>query len=440
MRWSTIPIYQQNASKCICDGARALGTLPFVLGEGDLFRARLLHFDAQDHALLVATHHIAFDGSHQIFLRELQALYARDASVAQPPPAAIDYADFAAWQRHQGTTPSPTSSSIGSLDLAANFPRSISRPTIRGRSCCRAGARARHSVSLPRCRLRWQISHVRKAPRSSWSLLAAFDVLLARHTHQEDILVGSPVADRPTIETEALIGCFINTVVLRCDLSGHPTFRTLLARVRDAVLDADAYKSVPFERVVEAVQPVRSLNRSPLFQVMFTAPSAPEHFELRGGATAELQDVDLGSSRFELLLSVVTGEKQLRGTFEYSTDLFDASTIQALAKRFEVLLAGVVADPTQCIHDIPILDDAQRSQLVERWNDTDVPCDTNRCMHELFEARAAADPNRSQSSTGTGHCAMASSMPTPTAWLITCGTVVLREARRLRCFSAGASR
>ena len=106
-------------------------------------------------------------------------------------------------------------------------------------------------------------------------LLAAFDVLLARHTHQEDILVGSPVADRPTIETEALIGCFINTVVLRCDLSGHPTFRTLLARVRDAVLDADAYKSVPFERVVEAVQPVRSLNRSPLFQVMFTAPSAP---------------------------------------------------------------------------------------------------------------------------------------------------------------------
>lgn len=223
-------------------------------------------------------------------------------------------------------------------------------------------------------------------------LLAAFDVLLARHTHQEDILVGSPVADRPTIETEALIGCFINTVVLRCDLSGHPTFRTLLARVRDAVLDADAYKSVPFERVVEAVQPVRSLNRSPLFQVMFTAPSAPEHFELRGGATAELQDVDLGSSRFELLLSVVTGEKQLRGTFEYSTDLFDASTIQALAKRFEVLLAGVVADPTQCIHDIPILDDAQRSQLVERWNDTDVPCDTNRCMHELFEARAAADP------------------------------------------------
>ena len=200
------------------------------------------------------------------------------------------------------------------------------------------------------------------------------------------------MADRPTIETEALIGCFINTVVLRCDLSGHPTFRTLLARVRDAVLDADAYKSVPFERVVEAVQPVRSLNRSPLFQVMFTAPSAPEHFELRGGATAELQDVDLGSSRFELLLSVVTGEKQLRGTFEYSTDLFDASTIQALAKRFEVLLAGVVADPTQCIHDIPILDDAQRSQLVERWNDTDVPCDTNRCMHELFEARAAADP------------------------------------------------
>ena len=194
------------------------------------------------------------------------------------------------------------------------------------------------------------------------------------------------MADRPTIETEALIGCFINTVVLRCDLSGHPTFRTLLARVRDAVLDADAYKSVPFERVVEAVQPVRSLNRSPLFQVMFTAPSAPSISSC--AAAAELQDVDLGSSRFELLLSVVTGEKQLRGTFEYSTDLFDASTIQALAKRFEVLLAGVVADPTQCIHDIPILDDAQRSQLVERWNDTDVPCDTNRCMHELFEARS----------------------------------------------------
>ena len=389
--------------------------------------------------MLVATHHIAFDGSHQIFLRELQALYARDASVAQPPPAAIDYADFAAWQRHQGTTPSPTSSSIGSLDLAANFhARFPDRPSAAARAV--EPGRARDIPSLSATLSAALADLAREEGATLFMvLLAAFDVLLARHTHQEDILVGSPVADRPTIETEALIGCFINTVVLRCDLSGHPTFRTLLARVR-----CRARCGRLQERAVRASRRGGPAGAQPEPKSLVSGhvhrPERPEHFELRGGATAELQDVDLGSSRFELLLSVVTGEKQLRGTFEYSTDLFDASTIQALAKRFEVLLAGVVADPTQCIHDIPILDDAQRSQLVERWNDTDVPCDTNRCMHELFEARQLLTRNRSQSSTGTGHCAMASSMPTPTAWLITCGTVVLREARRLRCFSAGASR
>ncbi len=382
----------ESIEKFIGDEARALGRLPFVLGEGDLFRARLLLFGAHDHALLVATHHIAFDGSHQIFLRELQALYAGDASSTQPPSAALDYADFAAWQRHRRDDAFADDLVYWKSRLGGELP-TLDFSTDRPRPLVLSSRGARETFRLP-ATLSAALAHLARQEGVTlfMVLLAAFDVLLARHANQEDILVGSPVADRPTIETESLIGCFINTVVLRSDLSGRPTFRTLLARVRDVVLEADAHKNVPFERVVEAIQPVRSLNRSPLFQVMFTAPSAPEHFELRGGATAELQDVDLESSRFELLLSVVTGEKELRGTFEYNTDLFDASTIQALAKRFEVLLAGVVADPTRCIDDIPMLDDAQRSQLVERWNDTDAPCDTDRCMHELFEARAAADP------------------------------------------------
>lgn len=381
----------ESIEKCIDEGARSMGTLPFVLGEGDLFRARLLRFGAHQHALLVATHHIAFDGSHQVFLRELQALYAADAP-STSPSAVLDYTDFAAWQRQRGEDAFANDLAYWKARLAGELP-TLDFPTDRPRPLVLSSRGARVNFRLP-ATLSAALAQLarREGVTLFMALLAAFDVLLARHTQQEDILVGSPVADRPTIETEALIGCFINTVVLRCDLSGRPTFQTLLARVRDTVLDADAHKNVPFERVVEAVQPVRSLNRSPLFQVMFTAPSAPEHFQLHGGATAELQDVDLGSSRFELLLSVVTGEKQLRGTFEYNTDLFDSSTIQALAKRFEVLLAGVVTDPTRYVDDIPMLDDAERSQLVERWNDTDVPCDTNRCMHELFEARAASAP------------------------------------------------
>jgi hypothetical protein len=314
---------------------------PFDLARGPLFRPVLLRLGPDEHELLVSVHHIVADcWSLGILARELGALY--EASVAgRPSPLPelpIQYADFALWQRRWltgdvleaqrhywrrqlGGRPAP-------LELPTDYPRSR-RPTLAGAS---------HEFELPHPladRLR-ELSR-RRGATPFMTLLAAFKALLARYTGQEDIVVGTLVANRNYVELEPVIGLFANTLVLRTDLTGDPTFRELLARVRETCLDAYAHPDMPFEKLVEELQPERTLGQNQLFQVSFV---------WQGAATgADLAFVTVASP-FDLTLFVRDGiGGTLSATVQYKRDLFQPETIARLAGHYRALLEGVAADP-----------------------------------------------------------------------------------------------
>ena len=225
------------------------------------------------------------------------------------------------------------------------------------------------------------------------TLLAAYNVLLYRYSNQEDILVGSPIAHRHHAEVESLIGYFVNTFVLRTDLSGKPTFRELLHRVRDVCIGAYTYQELPFEKLVGELQPERDLSRNPLFQVMFILQNAPRPEADVSTINLQSYNVDTATSKFDLTLSLREREGKLVGFFEYSTDLFDCSTIERMAGHFQTLLSGIVADPDQRISKLPLLNEADRHQLLVEWNDTDADYTKDKCIHELFEEQAEQTPN-----------------------------------------------
>ena len=204
------------------------------------------------------------------------------------------------------------------------------------------------------------------------TLLAAFDVLLYRYTGTEDILVGSAIANRNLREIEGLIGFFVNTLVLRTDVSGNPTFSELLGRVRDMSLDAYAHQDLPFEMLVEALQPERSLSHTPLFQVMFILQNAPMSLVELAGLSATLLPVQSTTAKFDLTLSMENTATGLVGVWEYNTDLFDADTIERMAGHFQTLLLGIVANPMRQISQLPLLSGVERQQLLVEWNATTV--------------------------------------------------------------------
>ena len=219
------------------------------------------------------------------------------------------------------------------------------------------------------------------------TLLAAFQVLLMRYTSQEDIVVGSPIAGRTRAETENLIGFFINTLVLRADLSGDPTFRELLGRVREVTFGAYEHQDVPFEKLVEELQPERSLSRNPLFQVMFSLLNTPQRNLELSGLTMRPLTADSGTTQFDVALTIIEGEKGLWGSLGYSMDLFDAATVTRMVGHFQTLLEGIAADPDQRLSALPILTEAERQQLLMEWNDTQADYPRGQCIHELFEAQ-----------------------------------------------------
>jgi amino acid adenylation domain-containing protein len=225
------------------------------------------------------------------------------------------------------------------------------------------------------------------------TLLAAFDVLVYRYTGQADVVVGTPVANRNRKELEGLIGFFVNTLVLRTDLSGNPTFRELLERVRQVASGAFVQQDFPFEMLVEELQPRRDLSRNPLFQVMFALQNAPTPSLEMAGLTLRPLDVDDGMARFDLLVSVWDVEQGLLGSFEYNTDLFEATTITRLAGHFQTLLQGIVAAPAQPICDLPLLTEAERQQVLVEWNTTTTDYGQTYCIHELFEAQVEQTPD-----------------------------------------------
>ena len=224
------------------------------------------------------------------------------------------------------------------------------------------------------------------------TLVAALKSLLYRHTQQEDLSLGTPVANRTRAELEPLIGVFVNTLVLRTDLSGDPTFRTLLSRVRKVALDAYAHQDMPFEHLVDVLQPRRSLSYTPFFQVMLVLQNAPlDEFNLPGLSVSRME-VDRGTAKFDLLFSMNENGDELIGTLEYNCDLFDATTIRLLVEHYETLLESAVTDPDQRLSELALLSEAERHQLIVAWNQTQAAY-ADDCIHTMFAAQVEQTPD-----------------------------------------------
>jgi amino acid adenylation domain-containing protein len=368
---------------------------PFEFAAGKFLRAELLRLRDDEHVLILTTHHIVADAwSMGILTRELWALYESFANDRVSPLAdpLIQYSDFAAWQKEwlQGEV---LDSQLGywkkQLD---NFPI-LNLPTDRPRPARQSFRGAKQPITLSES-LTAAMNELsrREGVTQFMALLAAFQVLLYRYTGQEDVIVGSPIANRNRAEVEELIGFFVNTLVLRTDLSGEPTFRELLLRVRDVCLGAYAHQDLPFERLVEEFQPERDLGRNPLFQVMFILQNAPKPLRKVSKLTVKRMDVDSGTSKFDLTLGLAERDGKLIGFFEYSTDLFDRSTIERMAGHFQTLLQGIVADPDQPISTLPLLTEAERHQILVEWNNTAAEYPKDQCIHKLFEAQVERTP------------------------------------------------
>jgi amino acid adenylation domain-containing protein len=365
--------------------AREEACRPFDLGQAPVLRALLARLDYGEHALVVSVHHVAADGwSLEILAREVAALYADSPLPALP----IQVADFAAWQRRR-----PLDAHLAWWrERLAGAPPLLALPTDSPRPALWSGRGAG---------LQWRMAAPRAAAvqarfRESGAtlfmgLLAAFQALLQRWSGADDVVVGTPVSGRPTVETEALIGCFVNTLVLRGDLSGRPSARDLLTRSRSAVLDAHAHQELPFEALVEALAPERSLSHAPLFQVLLTVePAARETVGIPGLALG-LGEVDAGSAKFDLHLTVTDADGALQASLEYATDLFDVITAHRLLDHLERLLDGFATRPDLPVAELPLLSEAELHQALAELDCTEAPF-PEECLHWLFEARAAEQP------------------------------------------------
>ena len=369
---------------------------PFDLTQGPLLRTTLIRLGKEDHVLLLTMHHIVSDGwSMGVLYRELSVLYEA-FSKGQPSPLSslpIQYADFAVWQRKWLRGEVLESQLSYWKKQLEGVPAVLSLPTDRPRPAVQSFRGQRQSIELSKELTQGLKALSRKEGVTLFmTLLAAFQTLLYRYTGQEDIVVGSPIANRNRTEIEGLIGFFVNTLVLRCNFSGNPTFKELLATVREVALGAYAHQDLPFENLVEELQPERSLSHSPLFQVMFVLQNAPNTALKFEGLSVSPVRVGANTAKFDLTLSMHEAVEGLRGSLEYNTDLFDDATMTRMLDHFEVLLQGIVANPAQRLSNLPLLTEAEKRRLLVEWNDTKTDYPRDRCIHELLEAQVERSP------------------------------------------------
>ncbi|MCK5572401.1 MAG: non-ribosomal peptide synthetase, partial [Bacteroidetes bacterium] len=336
-----------------------------------LLRLRLLRLTETDHILLFNMHHIISDGwSMSVLVRELGVLYQAYSTGNEPslPELTIQYLDYAQWQRSwlQGK---PLDSQLAYWkETLEGLPPILDLPTDRPRLPVQTTSGARRQFRLPpELGDALERLGVQEGTTLFMTLLGGFQILLMRYTENEDISVGTPIANRNRAEIEGLIGFFVNTLVMRTDLSGEPTVREVLHRVRDVALEAYAHQDVPFEKVVDAVEPERDLSHTPLFQVMFALQNVPSDALNLPGLTLRPMDVDLGVAIFDLTLTMVADEQGLRGSLEYNTDLFDDSTIERMVEHFRITLEGMVADAEQRISQLGLLSEAEGRRLLVDW-------------------------------------------------------------------------
>ncbi|HEX8695423.1 MAG TPA: non-ribosomal peptide synthase/polyketide synthase, partial [Longimicrobium sp.] len=370
---------------------------PFDLARGPVLRCTLLRLGAAESVVLFTVHHIASDGwSIEILQREVTALYEAYVSGedARLPALPVQYADYAVWQRRwlEGEVLERQVAywrrRLAGAPAVLDLPLDRPRPAVAGRR----GASHGFALSPELSRALRELSR-REGATLYMTLLAAWQALLARHGAGDDVPVGTPVAGRTRLETENLIGFFINTLVIRTRLEGDPTFREVLARVREGVLEAQAHQDVPFERLVEELDVERSLSHTPLFQVLFTFQSAQRGDGLRlGEAEIDRIDADSGTVKFDLDLGMGEAGERLWGSLSYRAELFDAATAERLAGHLARLLERAAADPDARISELELLDEAERRRVLEEWNDTRAPVPAEP-VHRRLEAWAARTPD-----------------------------------------------
>ncbi|HEU4594975.1 MAG TPA: amino acid adenylation domain-containing protein, partial [Pyrinomonadaceae bacterium] len=369
---------------------------PFDLSAGPLLRASLLRLREDEHVLLVTMHHIVSDGwSAAVLTREMTALYAAFTSGADSPleELPIQYADYAAWQRQHLSGENLERELAYWRQQLGGAPALLELPTDRPRPAAQSFCGAHHPLSLS-AELTSALKELsqREGCTLFMTLLAGWQALLSRYSNQEEVVVGTPIANRTRAEVENLIGFFVNTLALRGDLTGEPSFRELLGRVREVTLGAYAHQEVPFERLVEELQPERSLSHQPLFQSMFALQNTPrEALRLPGLELSEL-DVENITTRFDLSLSLTEVDGCLVGTMRYMTDLFETATIERWCEHFRTLLVGIVANPDERVSKLELLSEAEREQVLVSVNRTDRDYPREHCLHELFEAQVELTP------------------------------------------------
>src|SRR5437667_36317 len=332
-------------------------SIPFDLGRGPLLRGKLLRLGEEEHVLLLIVHHIVSDGwSVGVLVRELGVLYEAYAAGKESPlpELPIQYADYAEWQREyvQGEVVEEQleywRKQLGGELPVVELPGDHVRPAVRSYR----GAQQELRVSREVTEKLKQMSQ-KEGATLFMTLLAAFDVLLARYSGQEELVVGTPIANRTRVETEELIGCFVNTLVLRVDASGNPGFCELLRRVKQVALEAYAHQDIPFEKLVEELQPKRDLSRTALFQVMFVLQNVPMAEMKLGGLTLSGVEFDHQVAKFDLTVTMWEAEEGLTGVVEYSTDLFEAGTMERLVGHWERLVEGSAKNAEQRVGELP---------------------------------------------------------------------------------------
>jgi natural product biosynthesis luciferase-like monooxygenase protein/amino acid adenylation domain-containing protein/FkbM family methyltransferase len=370
---------------------------PFDLAREQLLRVTLLGLGCNEHVLIITMHHIISDGwSIGVFIREMVTLY-EVFSKGRPSPLAdcpIQYADFAIWQREYLTGDvldnlaaywkTRLRDNVATLDLATDYPRSVAN----------SARSASEPVIIP------ELAHdaIKELSRRNgvtpfMALLAAFQTLLYRYTHQEDIVVGTPVSGRDHHGFDDLIGFFVNTLVIRTDLSGNPSFNDLLRRVRNIALEAYAHQDLPFEKLVEEIQPDRDIGHTPLFQVMFALNNTPQQVLEVSGLTLNLQELDPEAAKFDLMLWLMDRGREFKGDIHYRPALFHLSTISRMVGHFHMLLRDAIANPDRPISHLALLTEAETHQLLVEWNNTQSDYPRHKCIHGLFEEQVKRSPD-----------------------------------------------
>jgi amino acid adenylation domain-containing protein len=370
---------------------------PFDLKRDLMLRARLFRLGQADHILVLNLHHIVSDGwSFGVLFPELRSLYAAFIKGKPSPlaPLPIQYADFAVWQRASLLGEETKKEIAYWKKQLEGVPALLELPTDRPRTATQSQRGATARGTLPASLLQG-LEELSRSERATlfMTLMAAFQTLLRRYTGAGDILVGSPVAGRQDADLGKLIGLFVNTLVMRGDLSGNPTFRKLLAQTREAAFGAFGHQSLPFERLVAELNPERNASHAPIVQVLFAFQNAPWQAPELLGTEVTIIPLDSGTSRLDLSLIVRQRDGEFQTAVEYNTDLFDEQTIRRMMGHYQILLEGIVSNPDQRLSELPLLTPRERQQILVDWNQTQADYPKDRCTHELVEEQARRAPD-----------------------------------------------